>query len=667
MSEPESFGEWLRAQRVARDLTREGLAAHIGCSASALRKLETGARRPSKELAEHLARYFGFSAAATQRFVAFARAPGATTTGAQATSATPAPPGNVPSAPTALIGRAPEVAAITALVRRPSGRLVTLLGPPGVGKTRLSLAVAAALRGAFAQGVWWVPLAAQRDPALVAPAILQALGLAAGGNQAAPTALCTHLRDRQALLVLDNLEQISGVAALIGELLTAAPGLKVLATSRFALQLQWEQRYPVAPLPVPAAQGPFEVEALEKVDAVALFVARARAVQPAFALTPANAAAVAAICLRLDGLPLAIELAAARTRLLPPAALLARLERQLPLLTSGARDLPLQHQTLRDAIAWSYDLLDAREQAVFRGLGIFVRGCTLAAAEAVVGDQEPALRAAKGSGIRDQRSGFAVLDTLADLVDKSLLRPIGGTEEEPRFGLLETIREYALEQLAAAGETDALAERHGSYYLALAERAMPELSGQQQAHWLACLDAEHDNLRAALRWAHAQGAAVLGWRLAGALWRFWWTRGYWSEGRAHLTRALALVPAPDDPGTWAYRATAANGAGSLAAAQGDYAAATALYTESLTLYRRLGDPGRVASTLNNLANLAWYSRDYAAARVLYEESLALWQAAGDKAGCALALGNLGNVVLSAEDYAAARAFYSDSLALLREL
>jgi predicted ATPase len=441
---------------------------------------------------------------------------------------------------------------------------------------------------------------------------------------------------------------VVAAAPLVAELLAACPGLKVLVTSLAPLHLRGEHEFPVPPLALPDLRRLPPVETLSQYAAVALFIQRVLAVRPDFAVTNENAPAVAEICHRLDGLPLAIELAAARVRLLPPQAMLAHLDRRLPLLTGGARDLPARQQTLRRAIDWSYDLLAEAEQALFRRLAAFVGGCTLEAVEAVC------------NGAGDLQ--VDALEGVASLVDKSLLQQEAQPDGGPRFRMLETIREYGLERLEASGEAEGTRGRHAAFFRALAEQAEPELLGPQQAAWLARLEPEYDNLRAALAWSAERGEAETGLCLGGALWRFWAVRGHLGEGRERLAGLLALAPMRT-----AARAKALNAVGYLALWQGDYAAAQALHEEGLAIGRELGDRQGIAWSLNNLGLVARLRGDYATARTLCAEALVTYRALGDRTREAFVLNHLGRVAYYQGDHAQARALHEQSLARRREM
>ncbi len=566
------------------------------------------------------------------------------------------PPGRLPTPLTSFHGRDQEMAEVARQLE--IGRLLTLTGPPGAGKTRLAVEVATALAGRFEGGAVFVDLAPVADAAFVVPAIAQALGVREAGSRPLVDVLKATLQGTELLLVLDNFEQVLGAAARVAELLEACPRLRALVTSRAALRVRGERELPVAPLPLPDPGGPVDAARASGSPAVALFADRARGVQPGFALTEENAAAVAEVCRRLDGLPLAIELAAARSRLLPPAAMLARLEPRLPLLTGGARDLPARQRTLRGAIDWSHDLLDPAEQALFRRLAVFAGGCTLPAAEAV-GDPAGELE-------------IGVLDGLASLVDKGLLWQRTTPDGEPRVGMLELIREYALERLAAPagdgsegrlGEAEATRRRHADYYLALAEQAEPQLRGPQQIAWLDRLERDHGNLRAALRWWIGRGEAEPGLRMGGALQWFWYLHGLLSEGRAWLEELLAM-PAPSI--TWA-RPKALTGAGSLAIQRGDYRTARTLCGESVALAREVGDRWRVAYALRVMGDAAAREGDYAAAQRALAEGLEIARELGAGWLTALTLFNHTRVDRALGEYAAARERLLEALTLFRRV
>jgi predicted ATPase/class 3 adenylate cyclase/DNA-binding XRE family transcriptional regulator len=616
---------------------------------------------------------------------------------------------NLPAQPTALIGREQAIATVCGLLRRADVRLVTLTGPGGMGKTRLALQAAAELLDDYEDGVWFVNLAPISDPALVAATVAQALGVRERGGWPLLDQLKDYLSEKQLLLLLDNFEQVAAAAPLVGELLVAALRLNVLATSRMSLHLSGEREFGVSPLGLPPQPIPREtteviaiggpprrpsettVAELTQYEAVRLFIERAQAVKADFAVNNANAPAVAEICYRLDGLPLAIELAAARVKLFPPEALLTRLGSRLKLLTGGARDLPERQQTIRNTIDWSYQLLEESEKKLFTRLGVFVGGYTLEAAEAVCN--------------ADGDLRMDVVDGIAALLDQSMVRQEEGLEGEPRFTMLETLREYAVERLEASGEAEPLRRRHAEYYLTLAETAELYLFGAEQVAWLDRLEAAHDNLRAALAWSQtAADGAEIGACLASALMAFWAPRGHdsdarvWMEGAlalssmlptavrarllaetAHSVRAtrgkseraqalgiqsLALYRELGD--TWGI-AKVLRFLGWLAYDQGDQASMQARFEESLALYRELGDPWGFASSLQGLATWLLYQGHHARARILLEESLALCQKSGNRHGIAQALQLLGNVLRMQGDDAQAAAHLVKSTALFREL
>ncbi|MCD6033920.1 MAG: hypothetical protein K0S78_6106, partial [Thermomicrobiales bacterium] len=531
-------------------------------------------------------------------------------------------------------------------------RLLTLTGPGGAGKTRLALQVAADLVEAYADGVWFVPLAPVATATLVAATIAGALGIREPAADSIEAALRAYLRPRRLLLVLDNFEHVVDASPLVADLLSHCPDIQVLVTSRAPLHISGEYELPIPPLELPPADIPLRLDDALASEAVRLFVDRARAVQSNFELTEDNAETVVAICRRLDGLPLAIELAASRVRLLPPKAILARLDSRLTLLIGGGRDRPERQQTLRGAIAWSHDLLDRSEQTLFRRLAVFAGGWTLDAAEAIVGfGPDPPL---------------PVFDGLDALHNTSLIRiqeSIGrDAAADPRFVMLQTIHEFATEQLVASEELAQLQENHAAWFLDLAVNAEPHLPGPSAVSWLDRLESDHDNLRAALEWLRARGDGERAVTLAAALWRFWWLRGHVAEGREQLEAALTV----DGSTASAARATALDGAGVLAETQGDYDRAEALSREALVLSRESGDKSGTARALGNLGVVAIDRGDDDQATTFLEESLMLARNTGDRLLIATALNDLGSVSYKRGDLDRAELLYQESLTLRRQ-
>jgi predicted ATPase len=557
-----------------------------------------------------------------------------------------------------LIDREQERAQAQSLLLQEDVGLVTLTGPGGVGKSRVAVQVAADLASRFAEGIAFISLAALKDSTLVVPTVARALGVSQTGGDSLDERLLEYLRPRQMLLVLDNAEQVVAAAPLAAQALELAPRLKLLVTSRETLRVHDEQIVPIPPLALPDPAHIPDLEHLVQNPAVSLFVERACEAWPDFVLTTENVAIIVEICQRLDGLPLALELAAARLSLLSPAALLARLEHRLPLLTRGARDLPERQQTLRATITWSYDLLEAGEQQLFRRLSVFAGGFTLEAVQVVCafkafGDEVPA-----------QADDEATLEQLAQLLDKSLVQTQQGTGGEPRFTLLETIREYATEQLAASGEEATMQERHAHYFLKLAEETEPHLSSPGWESWLERLSREDTNLSAALAWSKAnQDAVEIGLRLAGALYFYWFLLGYFREGRTWLEGMLARTGSSVRS---AARGRALLGAGWLAWAEGDFEAVSPRAEEALSIVREAQDKRLIGRAEALLGFVPFSQGNSAAARPLFEESRILFRDLGDFWNEAFTLYHLGILAYRSGDPAAGRAHFEESGRLFQE-
>jgi predicted ATPase/serine/threonine protein kinase len=558
-------------------------------------------------------------------------------------------PNNLPVQRTAFIGREHEAAALRQLLSRVDVRLVTLTGPGGIGKTRLALQVAAEIASEFPGGVCFVPLSAVGERDLIASTIAQAVGVREPGSQSPQECLKEYVGglDQPMLLLLDNFEHLVSGAPVVSQLLTTGPKLKVVVTSQAPLHVYGEHEFPVPPLALPDLKSIPPLEVLSRLPAVALFVERAQAVKHEFALTKENAPVVAAICARLDGLPLAIELAAARIKLLSPPAMLVRLESRLKLLTGGARDLPTRQQTLRSTVDWSYGLLNAAEQTLVRRLSVFTGGCTLESAEAVCDT--------KGD------LGLDVLDGMASVVDKSLAQEVEQSDAETRFRLLSSIREYAVERLAESDEESATRRAHAAYYLVLAEEGAEDVVAHPE--WLDRFEVEHDNFRMALDYLIKTGDTDWGFRLGAALFRFWETREYLTEGRDAIARLLALEGAAARP---KLRARLLFAAAVLAGEQGDYGSAQQLFEDSLESCLELKDNRGVAVALNALAVNARDRGELAGASLLFERCVAIWKDLGDSADIARALSNLASVMKLQGEYARASSLFDECLTMFRK-
>ncbi len=638
-----SLGPWIKKRRKTLELTQDELSQRIGCSISTLRKIETGVLRPSRQMAERIAHCLEIDAAEVAVFVKLARTP----VDVHSPVASSGPSPHIPAPEGTFIGREQELAFVLQSLQQ--RQLITLVGPPGVGKTRLAIEVATRAKAQFGAQIAFVPLESVSEAPLVIPALAETLDISEEPGPALLKRIQARIGAQRFLLVLDNFEHVLDATADIADLIARCPQLSVLVTSQEVLHLSFEQQVPIRPLPLPpqaTKQGWHEISTS---DAVALFVAQAQRVVPTFALTAENAPIIASICARLDGLPLAIQLVAARVKLQSPSALLAHLDALTGFVLNQQQARSARQHTLRSAIAWSYESLTAEEQHLFRMLGVFVGGCSLDALEALVNpaDDEDTM----------------LTEHLATLLDKSMVQCEQRSASEPRFSMLTMLREYALEQLLLNNEYERVAMRHAQYYLDLVETASARLRGPEELVWLQRLSSTHDNIRAALEWSISSNNPTIALQLCATIWRFWHIKHHVSEGRRWLTRALAFDMHVEP----AIRAKAYHAAATLATMQDDSDQAIYYYQQSLTLRRELNDIAGLAASTLNLGVLLYHQANYAQAQERTEEAINYYIALQNQRGLASALTNMGIVLQEQEHHGLAENYYNQALEILTEL